>query len=54
MSTQAILSLIDAYGRRAAVSKIADYIYRNGCLSYEQACRQAEHMVRKAEEDGRL
>lgn len=55
MTKQAILSLIDAYGRNAAISKIADIIYRNGCLSYDQACRRAEAMVDKAEEeDGRM
>ena len=30
-------------------------VVSNGCLSYDKACRRAEHMVRKAEEeDGKL
>jgi hypothetical protein len=55
MTKQAILSLIDAYGRQAAIGKIADYIYRQGCVSQAQAERQAEYLVRKAEEeDGKM
>lgn len=55
MSKQFIIALIERVGRQGAVARVADWLYRNGCLSYDQACRRAEAMVDKAEEeDGQI